>query len=403
MDMVDSVLLKAKLLDLLEQRYQKDPGFFVNKSTISIELGITEEESFRYADYLVNNKWVTISEPQTSRWRIMITEEGKKEFERIRNVIVEAKKNIKTENKIKNSKLKIIIDPNGGTGIIAKTILEKLNVKVHGINMKHGIFNRTIEPNESSLFYLSNLVREKNYDFAAGFDCDADRVEIMTSKSLVSGNHLLALIADNILENAKNKTIEVNDATSSVVKEIAKKHNAKYIETGVGEINVVDKMYELKAPVGGEGSSSGIIIPPSRCRDGILTLVYLLKIIANNKKNINELVKSLPEYYYIKKSIKIDSKKYAKIKENLKIYYIKKNYKIKESGAGSLKIYLNDNEYIWFRVSKTESNILRVIADSPNKKKAEVIMKEALNLIKWMQIIYARNANKKWKSYEKKW
>ena len=286
------------------------------------------------------------------------------------------------KGKINSSRLKVVIDPNGGTGIIAKNILEKLNIKVHGINMKHGIFNRTIEPNESSLFYLSNLVREKNYDFAAGFDCDADRVEIMTSKSLVSGNHLLALIADNILENAKNKTIVVNDATSSVVKEIAKKHNAKYIETSVGEINVVDKMYELKAPVGGEGSSSGIIIPPSRCRDGILTLVYLLKIIANNKKNINELVKSLPEYYYIKRNIKIDSKKYAKIKENLKIYYIKKNYKIKESGAGSLKIYLNDNEYIWFRVSKTESNILRVIADSPNKKKAEVIMKEALKLIK---------------------
>ena len=290
--------------------------------------------------------------------------------------------NNEDKNKIKNSKLKIIIDPNGGTGIIAKNILEKLNIKVHGINMKHGIFNRTIEPNESSLFYLSNLVREKNYDFAAGFDCDADRVEIMTSKSLVSGNHLLALIVDNILENAKNKSIVVNNATSSVVKEIAKKHNAKYIETEVGEINVVDKMYELKAPIGGEGSSSGIIIPPSRCRDGILTLVYLLKIIANNKKNINELVKSLPEYYYIKRNIKIDSKKYAKIKENLKIYYIKKNYKIKESGAGSLKIYLNDNEYIWFRVSKTESNILRVIADSPNKKKAEVMMKEALNLIK---------------------
>ena len=91
--MDDSVLLKAKLLDLLEQRYQKDPGFFVNKSTISIELGITDEDAFKYADYLVNNKWATISEPSFSRWRIMITDEGKKELKRIRNVIVETKKN----------------------------------------------------------------------------------------------------------------------------------------------------------------------------------------------------------------------------------------------------------------------------------------------------------------------
>jgi len=290
--------------------------------------------------------------------------------------------NNEDKNKIKNSKLKVIIDPNGGTGIIAKTILEKLNIKVHGINMRYGFFNRNVEPNESSLFYLSNIVRRKKYDFAAGFDCDADRVEIMTKKTLVSGNHLLALIADNILENAKNKAIVVNDATSNAVKEIAKKHNAKYVETSVGEINVVDKMYELKAPIGGEGSSSGIIIPPSKCRDGILTLIYLLKVIASNKKSINELIKTLPQYCYIKKSMKIDSKKYEKIKGNLKLYYIKKNYKIKESGAGSLKIFLNDNEFIWFRVSKTESNVLRVIADSPNKKKAESLIKEALSLIK---------------------
>jgi len=95
--MVDSVLLKAKLLDLLEQRYNKDPGNFVTKSTISVELGLTDEEAFRYGDYLVNSKWATISKPHFPEWRIMITDEGRKELERIRNVIVEAKKNSTNE------------------------------------------------------------------------------------------------------------------------------------------------------------------------------------------------------------------------------------------------------------------------------------------------------------------
>ncbi len=286
------------------------------------------------------------------------------------------------KDKIKSSKLKIIIDPNGGTGVIAKTILEKLNVKVHGINMKHGIFNRTVEPNEDSLLYLSNEVKDKNYDFAAGFDCDADRVEIVTSKGLISGNRLLALIADEILKNTKNKVVVVNDATSLIVRETAKKHKAKYIETQVGEINVVDKMYELKAPVGGEGSSSGVIIPPSKCRDGILTIVYLLKTISNNKKSIDKLVNSLPQYYNIKTKINISSKKYNAIKKKLMDHYKKKNCRIKDSKAGSLKVYLNTNEFVWFRVSKTEANIVRIIADSPSKKKAELITKEALNLVK---------------------
>jgi len=84
--------LKTKLFDLLEQRYQKDPRFFVNKSTISVELGITDEEAFQYADYLVNNKWAIISEPQTSRWRIMITDEGRKELMRMKQIITQAMK-----------------------------------------------------------------------------------------------------------------------------------------------------------------------------------------------------------------------------------------------------------------------------------------------------------------------
>ena len=92
--MNDNFQLKMKLLDLLEERYKKDPNLFVNKSTISVELGITDEEAYKFADYLVNNKWATISEPSSSsRWRIMITDEGKKELKRIRNVIVETKKN----------------------------------------------------------------------------------------------------------------------------------------------------------------------------------------------------------------------------------------------------------------------------------------------------------------------
>lgn len=285
------------------------------------------------------------------------------------------------KSKIKHSRLKIIIDPNGGAGIIAKEILEKLNVIVHGINMEHGIFNRTVEPNEESLIYLANIVRERGYDFAAGFDCDADRIEIVTKEGLVSGNHILALIADNILKKAKNKAIVANDATSSVVKEIAEEYNAKYIETGVGEINVVDKIYSLKAPIGGEGSSSGVIIPPSRCRDGILTLIYLLKISSNEKKNINELAKALPEYYNSKNKITINAKNYQNIKKKLKDYYKKKNFKIKESKEfGSLK-FINKKSFVWFRASKTEADILRIITDSNNKKEVELLMEDAINMI----------------------
>ena len=288
----------------------------------------------------------------------------------------------KDKEKIKTSKLKVILDPNGGTGIIAKQILEKLGVKVIEVNMEHGVFNRAVEPNEDSLLYLTNMVRDRNYDFAAGFDCDADRVEIMTARGLVSGNQLLALIADDILKKSKNKVVVVNNATSLILRDIAKKHNAKYVQTEVRETNVVSEMYRLKAPVGGEGSSSGVIIPDSRCRDGILTLLFLIKIIANKGKKIEELVKELPEYYNIKTKATIDSKKYNTIINKISNYYKKKNYKPKKSKEGSLKVMLSNNSFAWFRASKTEANLLRVIADAQKKEQAEMIIEEALKLIK---------------------
>jgi len=284
-------------------------------------------------------------------------------------------------SKIKKSKLKVVLDPNGGTGVISKEILEKLGVKVKGVNMDYGIFNRAVEPTEDSLFYLSNLVRDGNYDFAAGFDCDADRVEIMAAKGLVSGNYLLALIADDILENKKNKKIVVNDATSLVVKEIAKKHKAKYYEVQVGEVNVVDKMHKVKAQVGGEGSSGGIIVPDSRCRDGVLTLIYILKVLANKGKKIEEVIRELPQFYNIKKKITINKKNNKQIQNKIIKYYSKKGLKIKYTENGSIKVFLSSKSYAWFRASKTEANVLRVIADSNDKKRAESIMEEAFGLI----------------------
>ena len=96
--MNDNSQHKIKLLDLLEQRYKKDTNFFINKSTISVELEITEEEAYKFADYLVNNKWAIISEPNSTRWRIMITEKGIQELMRIRDIVVNETKNITQKN-----------------------------------------------------------------------------------------------------------------------------------------------------------------------------------------------------------------------------------------------------------------------------------------------------------------
>jgi len=295
---------------------------------------------------------------------------------------------IKKENieLIKKANLRVVMDPVGGPGLIAKELLEQLNVYVIGQNMNPGEFGRKIEPNDISLAYLHKIVEKEEADFAVGFDLDADRMAIMMRNgNIATGNITLALLTDDILSESKNPsgiTIVTNDATSSIVKEITKKHGANIKEVEAGEINVVDGMLQNKSPVGGEGSCAGAIYSPSRCRDGILSLLFILKIIAKNKKHLEDLVDSLPEYYNLQKAILFNPKDHDKIKEKLKIHY--KKYKQQETGdiTGGLKIIFKDNSYVWFRASKTENGKLRIISDSKDKAKAKKILSDALQYLK---------------------
>ena len=101
----------------------------------------------------------------------------------------------------------------------------------------------------------------------------------------IASQYILALIVEAALSeiDANKKIVVTNDATSNLITEIAKKHGASIVEVETGEINVVDKMEELNSPVGGEGSSSGGIVPPSKCRDGVLSLVQILHLMAKRK------------------------------------------------------------------------------------------------------------------------
>ena len=287
--------------------------------------------------------------------------------------------------RIRNSGQKIVIDPNGGAGAIAKKILEQIGVGSIGINMQYGEFNRKVEPTEDSLIYLKNIIDEKKADLAAGFDCDADRVEILLGNGqLLSGNYILALIVNEILsmaENPERQFVAVNSATSNIVRHVAGKFGAKLRECEAGEANVLQEMGKCKAIVGGEGSNGGVIIPPSKCRDGILTLLMILSIIAKKQKKLEEIIKELPKYYTLSKKVEFDSSKHNAIKNFIKSYYLKNGFEIIEKDIkGSLKVVINQNSFVWFRASRTEGNIFRIISDSDKKETVERLMEEAVRV-----------------------
>jgi phosphomannomutase len=291
---------------------------------------------------------------------------------------------------IRKAKLKVVIDPNGGAArVVIKDILEKAGVDAVYKNMNLGVFNRLIEPNEKSLAYLAFYVEDLKADVGAGWDCDGDRVELVLPNSsdfvkrngkMLSGQYILALLVEEVLSNykGKNKVVVTNDATSGVVTEIAEKHGAKIEEVEVGEINVVEKMDELKAPVGGEGSSSGGIFPPSRCRDGIITLMIVMRLMAERKKRLSDILEKFPQYYTSVTKVKCPPEISIKVRKELEKHWKAENFirEIKKTGdeTGGLKVVREDGGWIWFRVSKTEAGVYRVISDATTKEYADKLL-----------------------------
>ena len=271
---------------------------------------------------------------------------------------------------------RILIDPNGGAGIMLEPLLRQKGIT--WINMGAGQFRRKIEPTEQSLSYLLQAMKEHGAEFAAGFDCDADRVEIILPDGTpVSGNHLLAIIVDDVLSSCKNpedEIVVVNDATSYMVREIVNKHSAQWMEVEVGETNVISTMLHYDSPIGGEGSNGGIIIPPSRCRDGMMTLFRLLSILEKKGATLPELIKQLPDYHYRKEVI---SENFSRVRAKVKEIYLKKGFTVKETGAdGGLKA-IGPDGWIWLRQSRTEDGIIRIIADSQKEKAANQLIDDA--------------------------
>lgn len=276
---------------------------------------------------------------------------------------------------IKNKRFKIITDPNGGSAIvILDKLFEKLNIENIRLNYETGRFNHLIEPNEESLKFLTPLIKEHNAEFAIAFDCDADRAEIVTTKGVVNGNYVLALAADEVLSSKKG-IIVTNDVTSYLVRDIAKQHNSTIKEVEVGEINVVDEMLLLDSPLGGEGSNGGVIFPPQKCRDGILSLMYILRLIIRKEQKLDKIIETYPKYFSKRINIKT-FKDPIKIKNKLKESFLKESHETQESGdeTGGLKILIDNNSFLWFRASKTEAGLFRIIADSNDEKKAEELL-----------------------------
>jgi len=296
--------------------------------------------------------------------------------------------------KIKKAGFRVLADPNGGSAVeILEILFNKLGVKARIINDEIGKFSRLVEPKEESLKPLTLELVSGQFDFACGFDCDADRMEIVLSPNSafalkmgtanVSGNYVLALACDAILQGTSGQVVPTNDVTSYLVRDVIKKHKALVFEVEVGEINVVEAMEKNNSIIGGEGSCAGVIVMPVKCRDGIITVALALKLMASRQKQLAEILNDYPEYFSDRTKVACSPEKAIIIREKIENHFQEKGWAIQKTGdeTGGLKAHLDENSYVWFRQSKTEPGMFRIYTEcGGSQEKAKKLLEEGIKL-----------------------
>ncbi|HQW44546.1 MAG TPA: phosphoglucosamine mutase [Chitinophagaceae bacterium] len=263
---------------------------------------------------------------------------------------------------IASQDFKVVVDAINSTGaIFVPALLHALGVnEVILLNGEvTGKFAHNPEPLPEHLTQLSNEVVKQQAHFGIAVDPDVDRLCFVNEDGTMFGEEFtLVAIADYILGKIKGNTVS-NMSSTKALKEITLKHGGQYFPSAVGEVNVVTKMKETDAVIGGEGNG-GIIVPDFHYgRDALIGIGLFLSHLANHKKGIKSLRNQYPDYFISKNKIELEKGVDVKpIFEKIQKKY-KKNPINTEDG---LKIEF-ENDWVHLRTSNTEP-IIRIYAES---------------------------------------
>jgi phosphomannomutase len=207
---------------------------------------------------------------------------------------------------IKKANFKVVIDcVNSTGGIFVPVLLEALGVKtVHKLFCEpDGNFPHNPEPLPENLTALSKEVVAKNASLGIAVDPDVDRLCFVSEDGNMFGEeYTLVAVADYVLKNTKGNTVS-NLSSTRALRDVTELAGGEYHAAAVGEVNVVNKMKEVNAIIGGEGNG-GVIYPELHYgRDALAGIALFLTHLAKYGKTISTLRSSYPGYFISKNKI----------------------------------------------------------------------------------------------------
>ncbi len=340
---------------------------------------LTDAEGKKVLAYAEQNDW---SYPEIDHIGHVV-ERGSFDREHIESVLALADVDVEA---IKARHFKVVVDAvNSVGGTVIPALLEELGVEVVKINCEPtGNFAHNPEPLPENLTEICSVVARERADLGIVVDPDVDRLALVCEDGEMFGEeYTLVACADYILSRRGGGNTVSNLSSTRALREVTERYGGSYAASAVGEVNVVAKMKETGAVIGGEGNG-GVIFPELHYgRDALVGVALFLSLLAHKGCRVSELKASYPQFHISKNKIQltpdIDVDRVLAIMLNRYTDY-------NVTDIDGVKIDF-PSEWVHLRKSNTEP-IIRIYSESRDEDSAERLARGIINEIK--EIVNAR-------------
>lgn len=336
-------------------------GEFLNDSEGKKVIEIAENEDFSFSEVFELGK-----EYKNDTW-------GQRHIEMVLNLpLVDAEA-------IRKAEFTVAVDAvNSVGGVVIPQLLKALGVKnIIELNCEpNGHFAHTPEPIPENLTQIADVMRTSDADCGIVVDPDVDRLAlVMENGEMFVEEYTLVAVADYVLSHTPGSTVS-NLSSSRALRDVTRAHGCEYNAAAVGEVNVVAKMKETNAIIGGEGNG-GVIYPELHYgRDALVGVALFLTLLAKSGKKMTELKAGYPQYAIAKNKITLT----PDVDVDAILAAAKKHFSKEEvNDIDGVKVDFADC-WVHLRKSNTEP-IIRIYSEASTMEKAEALGEEIKNLI----------------------
>ena len=280
---------------------------------------------------------------------------------------------------VRRRKFKVVVDAvNSVGGVVIPALLRELDCEVVELNCEPtGEFAHNPEPLPENLTEISEVIRREGADLGVVVDPDVDRLAfVMEDGSMFVEEYTLVAVADYVLKHTPGNTVSNLSSSRALSDVTARYEGCTYAAGAVGEVNVVKKMKDTNAVIGGEGNG-GVIYPELHYgRDALVGVALFLTYFTSLDMTMTELRKTYPAYYASKNKIELT----PEIDVDKILAEVKSRYSGERvNDIDGVKI---DFEHNWVHLRKSNTEpIIRVYTEAKSMDEADALAKRFISEI----------------------